>query len=79
MWTSDARQSNSRLLVIDQDTLEVIDEYSRPKKGTLGHDLWGCMAGIMFDDDHMYISLFHGGAVLAIDWRQGVFRDQWRL
>jgi hypothetical protein len=72
VWQSDARQSNSRILVIDQDTLEVIDEYSRPKKGALGHDLWGCAAGIMFDDESMYISLFHGGAVLAIDWRAGV-------
>lgn len=72
VWTTDARRANSRILVIDQDTLEVIDEYSQPKKGALGHDLWGCAAGIMFDDESMYISLFHGGAVLAIDWRAGV-------
>jgi hypothetical protein len=72
VWTSDARRANSRILVIDQDTLEVIDEYSQPAEGELGHDLWGCMAGIMFDDESMYSSLFHGGAILAIDWRQGV-------
>jgi len=72
VWTSDARRANSRILVIDQDTLEVIDEYSQPAEGQPGHDLWGCAAGIMFDDESMYISLFHGGAVLAIDWRMGL-------
>ena len=70
--STDARASNSRLLVIDQATMEVIDEYSRPKKGALGHDLWGCAAGIMFDDTGMWISTFHGAAVLRIDWKAGV-------
>ena len=67
-----ARASNSRLLVIDQETMEVIDEYSRPKKGRPGHDLWGCAAGIMFDDTGMWISTFHGAAVLRIDWKAGL-------
>ena len=70
--STDERASNSRLLVIDQETMEVIDEYSRPKKGELGHDLWGCMAGIMFDDTGMWISTFHGAAVLRIDWKAGL-------
>ena len=70
--STDARASNSRLLVIDQATMEVIDEYSRPKKGQLGHDLWGCAAGIMFDDTGMWISTFHGAAVLRIDWKAGI-------
>ncbi|MCU7873904.1 MAG: hypothetical protein KZQ91_14270 [Candidatus Thiodiazotropha sp. (ex Lucinoma borealis)] len=72
VFTTPERSSNSRILVIDQETLQVIDEYSQPKRGKLGHDLWGCAAGIMFDSDYMYISTFHGGAVLAIDWRAGI-------
>ncbi|MCU7851391.1 MAG: hypothetical protein KZQ80_04175 [Candidatus Thiodiazotropha sp. (ex Monitilora ramsayi)] len=70
--STDQRAGNSRLLVIDQQTLEVIDEYSRPARGKPGHDLWGCFAGIMFDDRGMYVSTFHGGAVLVIDWMAGV-------
>ena len=70
--STDDRASNSRLLVIDQTTMEVIDEYSRPKKGRPGHDLWGCAAGIMFDDTGMWISTFHGAAVLRIDWKTGL-------
>jgi hypothetical protein len=70
--STDARASNSRLLVIDQATMEVIDEYSRPKKDEPGHDLWGCAAGIMFDDTGMWISTFHGAAVLRIDWKAGM-------
>jgi hypothetical protein len=70
--STDARASNSRLLVIDQSTMEVIDEYSRPEKGQPGHGLWGCAAGIMFDDTGMWISTFHGAAVLRIDWKAGL-------
>jgi len=69
-----ARASNSRILVIDQETMEVIDEYSQPRAGRPGHDLWGCFAGIMTDSDYMYVSTFHGGAILKIDWRAGVDR-----
>lgn len=67
-----ARAANSRILVIDQETMQVIDEYSQPKRGKPGHDLWGCFAGIMTDSDYMYVSTFHGGAILKIDWRAGV-------
>jgi len=52
--------------------MEVIDEYSRPKQGDPGHDLWGCFAGIMFDDTGLWVSTFHGGAVLRIDWKAGL-------
>jgi hypothetical protein len=72
VYATDARQDNSRLLVIDQSTMEVIDEYSRPKKSEPGYDLWGCAAGIMFDDTGMWISTFHGAAVLRIDWKAGL-------
>ena len=66
------RAANSRILVIDQETMQVIDEYSQPASGQPGHDLWGCFAGIMTDSDYMYVSTFHGGAVLKIDWRAGI-------
>jgi len=74
--STDARASNSRLLVIDQVTMQVIDEYSRPKAGDPGHDLWGCFAGIMFSDEGMYVSTFHGAAVLQIDWKAGVGNEK---
>lgn len=35
------RAANSHILVIDQETMQVIDEYSQPKKRKPGHDLWG--------------------------------------
>ena len=69
---TDERAGNSRLLVIDQETLQVIDEYSRPRSGDPGHDLWGCFAGIMFSDEGLFVSTFHGAAVLQIDWKAGV-------
>jgi hypothetical protein len=72
VYSTPERAANSRILVLDQDTLEVIDEYSQPKKNSLGHDLWGCVAGISFTDEGMILSTFHGGAVLVVDWRDGI-------
>jgi hypothetical protein len=67
VWTSAERAQNSRLLVIDQETLEVIDEYSAPDDPR-----WGCMAGIQFSDEGMFVSMFHGAAVFVIDWMAGM-------
>jgi hypothetical protein len=75
-YDTDARASNSRLLVIDQETLEVIDEYSRPAPGELGHDLWNCMADVAVTGEGMFMSLFHGAAVLVIDWKAGVDNEK---
>lgn len=82
VYSTPERAANSRLLVIDQETMLVIDEYSQPAKmmknhrgkkvKNPAHELWGCAAGIMFDSDYMYMSTFHGGAVLKIDWRDGI-------
>lgn len=72
VYNTAERAANSRILVMDQDTLEIIDEYSAPKKGNLGADLWGCVAGISFTEEGMILSTFHGGAVLVVDWRDGV-------
>ncbi len=74
--TTPERSANSRLLVIDQDTLQVVDEYSQPASGAPGHELWGCVAGIMFSDKGMYVSTFHGAAVLEIDWKAGIDNEK---
>ncbi len=76
VYSTYERAGNSRLLVIDQETLEVVDEYSRPAPGEPGHDLWGCFAGIMFSDSGMYVSTFHGAAVLEIDWKAGIDNEK---
>jgi hypothetical protein len=72
VYTTPRRNANSRLLVIDQETLQVIDEYSQPAAGEPGHDLWGCAAGIIFSSEGMLMSTFHGAAVLVIDWKAGL-------
>lgn len=51
---------------------EVIDEYSAPKKGSRGADLWGYMAGISFTEEGMVLSFFHSGTVMVVDWRDGI-------
>ena len=61
------RAANSRLLVLDQETMEVIDEYSAPADSR-----WGCMAGIAFTSEGMLVSMFHGNAVFVIDWKAGI-------
>jgi hypothetical protein len=71
VYSTPERAANSRLLVLDQDTLEVIDEYSQPAGG-IAKNLWGCPAGIAFTDEGMFVSMFHGGAVLVVDWRAGI-------
>lgn len=72
VFSTPERAANSRILVIDPETLQVIDEYSQPAKGEPGHDLWGCMAGIMVTSDGMYVSFFHSGVVMVVDWKDGV-------
>lgn len=61
------RAANSRLLVFDQGTLTEVDEYSKPDD-----DRWTCMAGIIFSEEGMYVSMFHGAAVFVIDWKAGL-------
>lgn len=61
------RAQNSRLLVFDQGTLSEVDEYNAPDDPR-----WTCMAGIIFSEEGMYVSMFHGAAVFVIDWKAGV-------
>lgn len=68
-----ARGANGRVLVIDQDTLAAIDEYSMPKKGPYKNDpRWNCPAGVMFTSEGLFVSMFHGDAVFVIDWQDGI-------
>ena len=67
VWSTPEQARNSRLLVLDQETLEVIDEYSAPDDPR-----WTCAAGIVFSEEGMYVSMFHGAAVFVIDWKAGL-------
>lgn len=71
VWSTPERAQNSRLLVIDQETLEVIDEYSAPDDPR-----WTCMAGVIFNDEGMYVSMFHGAAIFVIDWKAGMEEEK---
>ena len=67
------RAANGRILVLDQTTLETIDEYSRPTKGPYANDpRWNCPAGVIFTSEGLYVSMFHGDAVFVIDWKDGI-------
>jgi hypothetical protein len=71
VYSTPERAQNSRLLVIDQESLEVIDEYSAPNDPR-----WTCMAGIAFSDEGMFVSMFHGAAVFVIDWKAGIDNEK---
>ena len=63
------RSANSRVLVLDQESLEVIDEYSQPKDKDAR---WTCMAGLAFTEEGMGVSMFHGAAIAMVDWKAGL-------
>ena len=63
VYSTHKRAQNSRLLIIDQQSLQVIDEITAPKDPR-----WTCMAGVIFTDEGMFVSMFHGSAVFVIDW-----------
>ncbi len=73
---TDTRGANGRIVIVDQDTLEVIDEYSMPTKGDYANDpRWNCPAGVIFTSEGLFVSMFHGDAVFVIDWRAGVDKE----
>ena len=63
------RSANSRVLVLDQETLQVIDEYSQPADEDAR---WTCMAGLAFSEEGMGVSMFHGAAIAFVDWKAGL-------
>ena len=72
VYTTAERSANSRLLVLDQESLEVIDEYSQPKDQDAR---WTCAAGIAFTAEGMGVSMFHGAAIAMVDWMAGIDSD----
>ena len=69
VYQTAARSANSRVLVFDQESLEVIDEYSQPKDEDAR---WTCMAGLAFTSEGMGVSMFHGAAIAMVDWKKGL-------
>ncbi len=69
VYSTPARAANSRVLVLDQESLEVIDEYSQPADQDAR---WTCMAGLAFSEEGMGISMFHGAAIAMVDWKAGL-------
>lgn len=63
------RSANSRVLVLDQESLQVIDEYSQPADQDAR---WTCMAGLAFTGEGMGVSMFHGAAIAMVDWKAGL-------
>jgi hypothetical protein len=73
VYSPDVRGANGRVIVMDQVTLEAIDEYSRPTSGPYANDpRWNCPAGVIFTSEGLYISMFHGDAVFVVDWKAGL-------
>lgn len=69
VYQTPERSANSRVLVIDQESLAVIDEYSQPKDKDAR---WTCMAGLAFTEEGMGVSMFHGAAIAMVDWKDGI-------
>lgn len=70
VYSTAERAANSRILVLDQETLEVIDEYSAPDDPR-----WSCPAGIAFTSEGMIVTGFHSAAAFIIDWKAGVEKE----
>jgi len=70
VYSTAERAANSRILVLDQETLEVIDEYSAPNDPR-----WSCPAGISFTSEGMIVTGFHSAAAFVIDWKAGVEKE----
>jgi len=77
VYGTTARSGNGRVLVVDQDTLGAIDEYTKPTGNMPYADdpRWNCPAGVIFTSEGMFVSMFHGDAVFVIDWKAGVDKE----
>ena len=75
VYSPGARARNGRVLVIDQNSLAAIDEYSIPRWGPYANDpRWNCPAGVLVSSEGLFISMFHGDAVFVVDWKRGIDR-----
>ena len=76
VYSTPERGANGRVLVIDQNSLAAIDEYSRPT-GYMPYandPRWNCPAGVLLNSEGLFISMFHGDAVFVVDWKKGIDR-----
>ena len=73
VYSTPERAANSRILVIDQESMEVIDEYSQPEDQDAR---WTCMAGLAFTEEGMGVSMFHGAAIAMVDWKAGIDNEK---
>ena len=71
VYSTAERAANSRILVLDQESLEVIDEYSAPDDPR-----WTCPAGIAFTSEGMIVTGFHSAAAFIIDWKAGIDNEK---
>lgn len=77
VYSTPRRGANGRVLIVDQDTMEVVDEYSKPGSGPYANDpRWNCPAGVLFTSEGMFVSMFHGDAVFVIDWKAGMDNEK---
>ncbi len=77
VYGTEARSYNGRVVVIDQTTLKLVDEYSKPTKGPYANDpRWNCPAGVVVTSEGLFVSMFHGNAVFVIDWKAGIDEEQ---
>ena len=77
VYSNATRGANGRIIVMDQVTLEAIDEYSIPTSGDYANDpRWNCPAGVIFTSEGMYVSFFHGDAVFVVDWKAGIDNEK---
>jgi hypothetical protein len=77
VYSTPERGANGRVLVYDQVSLQVIDEYSKPTSGPFANDpRWNCPAGVIFTSEGLFISMFHGDAVFVVDWKQGIDNEK---
>ncbi len=75
VWSPQERAENGRVLVLDQESMAAIDEYSIPTKGQYANDpRWNCPAGVLISSEGLFISMFHGDAVFVVDWMDGIDR-----
>lgn len=77
VYSTPERGANGRVLVLDQVSLETIDEYSMPRSGPYAYDpRWNCPAGVIFTSEGLFVSMFHGDAVFVIDWKDGIDNEK---
>jgi hypothetical protein len=75
VYSPEERGRNGRVLVIDQESMAAIDEYSIPRHGYYKNDpRWNCPAGVLVSSEGLFISMFHGDAVFVVDWMEGIDR-----